>query len=444
MKRIIKILATVIFAAMLMACICPITFAADADTLTVTSAEVTGERGETVEVSLVVVENPGFAALRITVEETEGFTVTETTNGTVMKTMTSKKNILWDDSKNSTKTGVLVTLKITIDADATAGRNIINVTLRECYNADLKKVNVSIAPIVINVTAPADADPVETDPIVTDPVDTTPVETDPIVSDPIETDPIETDPVESDSSSESANDKPSKFPEASDTETKTETNTETQDVATEPENETQTGNEIESSDDISADSSSTEAVGETEPAAPADTLVIEIEEVSAARGDVIKVVLNVTANPGISGLIITVPEISGFDLRDVANGTVMDTMTSGINILWDGLSDSTETGRLVTLTYMVSDSAPLGNNSVSIKVRSCFNASGKEVAVVIDPIVITVAGENSEGANTETPDGGNDADTGNGCAGGCSGEIGVGAIIITTFIAGTWFFKKKH
>ena len=158
----------------------------------------------------------------------------------------------------------------------------------------------------------------------------------------------------------------------------------------------------------------------------------------------IKVVLNVTANPGISGLIITVPQISGFDLRDVANGTVMDTMTSGINILWDGLSDSTETGRLVTLTYMVSDSAPLGNNSVSIKVRSCFNASGKEVAVVIDPIVITVAGENSEGANTETPDGGNDADTGNGCAGGCSGEIGVGAIIITTFIAGAWFFRKKH
>ena len=366
MKRSIKILATVIFTAMLMACICPAVLAADANTLSITSAEVTGERGETVEVSLVVTENPGFAAIRITVEETAGFTVTEVKNGTIMKTMTPGKNILWDDSKNSTKTGVLVTLKITIDADAPVGRNTVNVKLRECYNESLDKVSVSIAPIVINVPGSAEPDPVET------------------------------------------------------------------------------GSASGSTTEESSTENSSAQEPETESAAPADTLVINIQEVSAARGDVIKVVLNVTANPGISGLIITVPEIEGFDLRDVANGTVMSTMTSGLNILWDGLSDSTETGTLVTLTYMVSDEAALGNNSVSVKVRSCTNESGKEVAVVIDPIVITVTEGTGEGVDTETSDGGNSADIGSGCAGGCSGEIGVGAIILTTLIAGAWFFGKKH
>ena len=401
MKRSIKILATVIFAAMLMACICPAVLAADANTLSITSAEVTGERGETVEVTLVVTENPGFAAIRITVEETKGFTVTEVTNGTIMKTMTPGKNILWDDSKNSTKTGVLVTLKITIDADAPVGRNTVNVKLRECYNESLDKVSVSIAPIVINVPASAESDPVETD--------------------------STSDSTNEESSTEESS---TEAPVASESESKTETNTEVQDVATEPE-------------ESSTENSSAQEP-ETESAAPADTLVIKIQEVSAARGDVIKVVLNVTANPGISGLIITVPEIEGFDLRDVANGTVMSTMTSGLNILWDGLSDSTETGTLVTLTYMVSDEAALGNNSVSVKVRSCTNESGKEVAVVIDPIVITVTEGTGEGVDTETSDGGNSADIGSGCAGGCSGEIGVGAIILTTLIAGAWFFGKKH
>lgn len=345
MKLSIKITVFTLLVALMLASICPAVLAGSDDTLVITSKEVTVERGDSVDVALVVTQNPGFAGLRIHVAATDGFEVAKVTNGTVKNTMTAGYYILWDDTKNTSNTGTLVTLTFKISEDAPLGKNNIDVILADCCDAALEDVEVSIAPIVINVQEKTSEE-------------------------------NSTSPVESDSATES------------------------------------------------------ESESQTEPENTSDSLVITVAEVSAKRGDTINVVLNVVENPGFSGLLITVPTIEGFELQEVTNGTIIDTMTSGRNILWDDISDSTETGTLVTLTYKVSDSAPAGENKADILVRFCNNADPEDVEVVVDPIVINVAADSSQ-AN-------------NGCKGGCSGEIGFGAMIITTLLAGAFFFRKKH
>ena len=345
MKLSIKITVFTLLVALMLASICPAVLAVSDDTLVITSEEVTVERGDSVDVALVVTQNPGFAGLRIHVAATDGFEVTKVTNGTVKNTMTADYYILWDDTKNTAKTGTLVTLTFKISEDAPLGKNNIDVVLADCCDDALDDVDVTIAPIVINVqekTAEENS----------------------------------TSPVESDSATES------------------------------------------------------EGESQTEPENTADSLVIDIAEVSTERGDTIKVVLNIVENPGFAALLITVPEIKGFELQEVTNGTIIDTMTLGLNILWDDISDSTETGTLVTLTYKVSDSAPAGENRADIIVRFCNNVDLEEVSVIVDPIVINVSADSSQ-AN-------------NGCRGGCSGEIGFGAMIITTLLAGAFFFRKKR
>lgn len=149
------------------------------DTLVITSEEVSGERGETVEVVLKVTENPGFAAMRIKVSESKDFELISVTNGSVMRDITTGKNILWDSASNSTATGTLVTLTYKISDTAKLGKNEIKVTFIDCFNEDLLAVNVSLTNIVINVesqpeveeTTTATVPPVETEP---KPVETNP------------------------------------------------------------------------------------------------------------------------------------------------------------------------------------------------------------------------------------------------------------------------------
>ena len=338
MKLSVKITVFTVLIALIVASLCPVVFAQTGDTLVITSEEVTAERGSSVQVNLVVTENPGIAGLRIRVEDdaAEGFEVTEVKNGSIKSAMTADYYILWDDSKNTSTVGTLVTLTIKISDEAPLGANTIDVIAKDCCNAALENVDVSTAPIVINVQE-----------------------------------------------------------------------------KTAQESETETETEIES-----------------QPSASTGSLVIDVAEVSAKTGETVSVVLNVVENPGIAGLLITVPEIKGLELQEVTNGTIIDTMTAGINILWDDVENSTATGALVTLTYKVTDSAPLGTNTVNVIVRSCNDADLREVSVVVDPIVINVTAGSAQASS--------------GCNRGCSGEIGFGAMIVTTLVAGAWFFRKKH
>ena len=122
MKLSLKITVFTLLVTLMIACVCPAISAASADTLVITSEEVTAERGDTVDVALVVTQNPGFAALRIEVKSVEGFEITKVTNGSVKSTMTAADYILWDDSKNTSITGTLVTLTFKISENSPAGK----------------------------------------------------------------------------------------------------------------------------------------------------------------------------------------------------------------------------------------------------------------------------------------------------------------------------------
>ena len=141
------------------------------DTLVITSEEVSGARGETVEVVLNVTQNPGFAAMRIKVSESKDFELISVTNGSVMRDITTGKNILWDSASNSTATGTLVTLTYKISDTAKLGKNEIKVTLIDCFNEDLLAVNVSLTNIVINVESQPEVE--ETTTATVPPVETT-------------------------------------------------------------------------------------------------------------------------------------------------------------------------------------------------------------------------------------------------------------------------------
>ena len=151
MKSKIKILAIIISVLTVMAWMLPMIAVSAEDTLVISSSSAEGERGETVEVTLTVDSNPGFAAMVITVSKSSDIEVVEVKNGTVMKSMTAGNNILWDSASNSTKTGTLVTITFLIKDSAKFGEHVITVRMNECFNETFDAVPVTIEPIVINV-----------------------------------------------------------------------------------------------------------------------------------------------------------------------------------------------------------------------------------------------------------------------------------------------------
>ena len=113
--------------------------------------------------------------------------------------------------------------------------------------------------------------------------------------------------------------------------------------------------------------------------------------------------LVVNSNPGFAALLINVSEMQGIEVVNVKNGSVMATMTSGRNILWDSVSNSSSTGTLVELTFRITNSAKAGEYIINVSALECFNDSADDVTVVIDPIVINVI-EKSEQNTTEEDD----------------------------------------
>ena len=156
MKSFIKLLTATLVVALTFAMIAPAAFASDA--LVIASEAVECERGKTVEVALVVENNPGFAALMINVSKVQGIEVVNVENGNVMSQMTSGTNILWDAASDSTVTGTLVVLTFSVSDTVELGEHTIAVNFYECFNYSLQAVSVSIAPIVINVIDGAETD----------------------------------------------------------------------------------------------------------------------------------------------------------------------------------------------------------------------------------------------------------------------------------------------
>ncbi len=160
MKRLLSFSLALILIATLF---CP-TMMASATTLngklTIAGDNIVAKPGDTVSIQLCIKENPGIAWLAITLAfDSKVFELQNVENGSILKDMDRGVNLVWSDDKNSTKTGVLVTLTFKISDKALDGNYEIGIKGRECYNDDFDDVLLSITNTRITVSAEKGARP---------------------------------------------------------------------------------------------------------------------------------------------------------------------------------------------------------------------------------------------------------------------------------------------
>jgi hypothetical protein len=114
---------------------------------------VTGAPGQTVQVPVTVVNNPGVAGARITISYNKALTLTDGTSGSAFSKLqhtgpgkyVSPCNFTWDsESGMATADGTVLTLSFKIPANATAGDTYeVNCTYRagDIYDEDLNDVS---------------------------------------------------------------------------------------------------------------------------------------------------------------------------------------------------------------------------------------------------------------------------------------------------------------
>ena len=175
MKKNFKLYARILIAlCVLMMTVIPTTVSA-AGSLDISATYAEGSPGDTVEITLTVDNNPGFAILWITITEVEGIEMEKLENGNVMRDCEVGRNVLWDAAKNSTNVGTLAKITFKITDKAKNGLNSINVIVRQCIDENGRDVMVSFATINIKVN---NGQSVETEEIVTEEIKDTTVEVD--------------------------------------------------------------------------------------------------------------------------------------------------------------------------------------------------------------------------------------------------------------------------
>lgn len=113
---------------------------------------VTARKGETVNVQLKLTSNPGIAYLRITMDYGDKLTLVSVENGSIINDFDNGLNLVWSADNNSTKTGVLATLKFAVAGDAPLADIAVNVKCRECYDSQMNDVSVSVTAGKVTVT----------------------------------------------------------------------------------------------------------------------------------------------------------------------------------------------------------------------------------------------------------------------------------------------------
>ncbi len=111
------------------------------DMLTLKGDTVTAEAGDTVELTISLIDNPGFIAMNIYYTyDTDQLTLVSAQNRASGLTFTHDKTSVWDGLSNYTKKGALVTLTFRIADTAEAGSYEIKIHFVEAFNENLDDV----------------------------------------------------------------------------------------------------------------------------------------------------------------------------------------------------------------------------------------------------------------------------------------------------------------
>ena len=124
--------------------------------------------------------------------------------------------------------------------------------------------------------------------------------------------------------------------------------------------------------------------------------IVTVATVKGRAGKSVDVIISLENNPGITGAILTINYNENFTLTNVQSGEALSSLTfadlavpylNPIRLSWDGLTDDTTNGVLVTLTFSIPDGTEVGEYPVTITYDSddIYNEDFNDVPIkVID------------------------------------------------------------
>lgn len=277
---------------------------------------IEAEAGETISLPLYVRNNSGIAGLAISLKyDTNVLTLSETKGGSLFSGFTKGKNFVWDESENVTVDGVLATFTFTVAEQAPAGEYDIQVIVRSCVDIDLNDVACNTISGTVNVKAK------------------------PVVC----------------------------------------THTYVEKVAEEylKSAATTTAKAVyyKSCSICGEKSDETFEYGEKLPSESTAKIVVESQKDKLRAGQTVQVDVSIQNNPGFGGMAYdvnydnTVLELVSYELgigSEICTDSGMDIYPDKMNFQYAGISNVTGDGVLVSLTFKVKDSAPVGSTTISV------------------------------------------------------------------------------
>ncbi|MBQ9116397.1 MAG: hypothetical protein IJY04_05190, partial [Clostridia bacterium] len=133
---------------------------------------------------------------------------------------------------------------------------------------------------------------------------------------------------------------------------------------------------------------------------PMRAITLTSEKAFSKNGNTVSLTINVSSNCGFSYLRFSLDyDTSVLTLVKAENGAIISDMDHGLNLLWSASDDSSATGELVTLVFEVSPYAQVGDYTVDIVSRECFNARGEDVGVIFKGSSVTLLDYKNGDAN---------------------------------------------
>ena len=150
MKKLLSILLVIVMCASTMTLTA---FAAETGSMSATSAEIAAGSTGTISVSLT--SNPGVMAYQIVPRVPEGISITMTGTGMGGGVWTTGKNAFWDNASDSTYTGKILDVTVTVDASVAPGTYTITFATGSGSNYDEEDVTFGSCTATITVPKPA-------------------------------------------------------------------------------------------------------------------------------------------------------------------------------------------------------------------------------------------------------------------------------------------------
>ena len=116
----------------------------------------------------------------------------------------------------------------------------------------------------------------------------------------------------------------------------------------------------------------------------ADPMIVTVIGGTAKAGEEVSVVLDISNNPGIACLVMTLTyDTEALELLGVENGSIMSDFDNDINFLWSASQNVTAEGTLLTMKFRVKEEVEDGEYAVDLIFRECYDLELNDVPTEI-------------------------------------------------------------